>query len=87
MGKVARNKWAATLHKERARDRRTNRKPHAVYIPKKRKHSPAQLYEVARTIEKLTATHSSDPFFYDRAWSRFNSGLVSIDDLNAGTLD
>ena len=87
MGKVARNQWAAALSKERARNRRTTRKHHAEYIPKARQYTPAQLHEVSKAIDKLTATHNSDPFFYDRAWSRFNSGLVSIDDLNAGTLD
>jgi hypothetical protein len=86
MGKVARNQWAAALRKERARDRRTTRKTHTEYIPNKRR-TPAQLHEAEKVIKKLTAANNSDPFFYSRAWSRFNAGLVQIDDLNAGSLD
>lgn len=86
MGKVARNQWAAALRAERARNRRTYRKHHAEYIPKKRRYTAAQLHEAAKVIDKLTAKHNADPFFYDRAWSRFYSGLVKIDDLNAGSL-
>lgn len=87
MGKVARNQWAAALRKARAGDRRIYRKPHTKYIPTRKRYTPAQLHEASKAIRKLAAANNSDPFFYDRAWSRFNSGLVKIDDLNAGSLD
>lgn len=87
MGKVARNQWAAALRKERSLSRRIYRKPHTKYTPKRRRYTPAQLHEAEKVIRKLAAANSSDPFFYDRAWSRFDRGLIKIDDLHAGSLD